>query len=233
VRRRSVGLAALLAALLLAQVARAQVPSVREAAAALAARNPTPVARSLQDRVRVPVVKVRGCVEAGRYAQGLPPSVEVIFRPDASEWGHAHVRVGEMVYDLGAAYFARATPMRSAGWLDRDAYGFVFSCTAEQQARLQQVYGDKVRKIQRGELKYQLKPWETPTPQGENCETFVVSTLCQHLPELGMYPPTRYAGATGLARFCLSSRKLEAVTIYSTQDPAASEGFAFRKVTGQ
>jgi len=39
-----------------------------------------------------------------------------------------------------------------------------------------------------------------------------------------------YAGATGLARWCLASPKLEGVTIYSSKDAAAQDTFKLRRL---
>jgi len=216
----------------LASTAAAE-PGVRERIAALATQqNRTPVCASLLRRAAgKPVLKVRDRVEAARLATTLPNSLEIIFRPGPSEWGHAHIRVGDRVYDLGAANFARNDQFLATSWFPREeAYGFVFSCDEGTRCSLQATYADKVRKLKAGVLKYQLRPWETPAPQGENCETFVANTLRQLCPGLGLYPAGHYAGATGLARWCLASPKLEGVTIYSGTDAAAQDTFKLRRL---
>jgi hypothetical protein len=208
-------------------------PAVRDQITALAAQhNRTPVCAALLRRAAgKPVLKLRDRADAAKLSSAAPNSFEIIFRPAPSEWGHAHIRVGERVFDLGAPGFARDELSRLATWFPREeAYGFVFACDEGTRWRLQETYGDKVKKHRTGELKYQLKPWETPTPQGENCETFVASTLRKLVPGLGLYPEGRYAGAVGLAQWCLGSPRLAGITIYSSADEAAKDTFTLRRL---
>lgn len=237
--RRLVGPLVLGLALLLAPAVQAKpllqtppAPATLRARAQAFARehNRTPITPQLATRLGPkPLVKVQTTQQAAQLATQLGHSFEVIFRPAASDDGHIHIRAGNMLYDFGAARFARATPMERADVLLRGAYGFVFESDAATVTRMQQTFGDKVRKAQSGELAFSIAPWKT-NHQGQNCETFVTSTLHELAPGLSLYPQRSYRGAVGLGRFCLDSDKTQCVTVYGRGDPTASAGFRFDKL---
>lgn len=207
--------------------------SLQERATALAQRNPDSApSAALQHRVRQrPIIRIQDEFDVDPYVNKLADTIEIIFRPDASEWGHAHIRAGDHVYDLGGSYFARALRLDDGvDLLMRESYGFVFASTPQTVAALKQTYGDKVARLNAGTLQYQLRPWETPRPEGENCETFVTNTLRELVPELNVYSATQYRGAIGLARWGLAHPQLQAVTIYSPRNIASDETFIFRKL---
>lgn len=192
--------------------------------------NRTPVTPRLLTRLgQKPLVKLRTTQQAAQLATQLGHSFEVIFRPSASDDGHIHIRAGDMLYDFGAARFARATPMQQADVLLRGAYGFVFESDAATIARMKQTFGDKVQKAKSGQLAFSIAPWQTHH-QGQNCETFVTSTLHELAPGLSLYPQRSYRGAVGLGRFCLNSDKTQCVTVYGRGDPTTSDSFRFDKL---
>jgi hypothetical protein len=54
------------------------------------------------------------------------------------------------------------------------------------------------------------------------------------VPNLGLYGFPGYRGAVGLGQWCLRSNpKVEAITVYSTGDAAAQEGFRMEKLEGR
>ena len=228
--------AALASALLLltcAHVSAEDLPSLGARTAAYAQRwNSTPVAAHVLQRVgNRPVIKVReNAQETRRLTQKFADTLGVVFVPHASEWGHALIRVGSMVYHLGDVRYASAKHLSDAFYVREKmaAYEFMFKSDRHTVQRLKRIFADKVQKIQSGELHYQLRPWETNPPQGQNCETFVTSTLKQELPHLGLYEG--YKGAVGLAQWCMRpGSPAEAACIYAApgHDPAARDNFRF------
>lgn len=208
----------------------------RQAVAYARQHNTTPVARRLLSRVRSrPVLKVRSPEALRSYAAAMVNSVEIIYRPAPSEPGHIHVRAGDKIFDLGNVRFARAGHFITGGSMltREDAYGFVLPATPVQIQRLQEIYAEKVGRVTSGALPFD----EYGRRPGESCETFVTNSLREVCPEFGLDAKYRFGtmGAHGLAKWCLTeSAHLQAVTIYSPshRDPAADEGFTFRKVEG-
>ncbi|MCA9668069.1 MAG: hypothetical protein KC503_20865, partial [Myxococcales bacterium] len=213
--------------------ARAE-PSVRQRAETYAQQhNRAAISQALSRRARGrPVITLPGKQQVRSYCEAFKhDTIEIIFRPHASEWGHIHLRAGDTVYDLGGSRFARADKLPDASSVVRGAaYGFVFGMSRETISQLKRQLDDKVRKAKSGELRFSYKPWQE---QGHSCETFITSTLRELTPALGVYR-SGFRGATGLGKWGLSSDKLEAITLYgASSDKATRERFAFDKLDGR
>ena len=174
------------------------------------------------------MITIKGANAARNYCNAFKnDSIEIIFRPGASEWGHIHLRAGDKVFDLGGARFARADKLHTASAVLRgDSYGFVFGMSPTTVNQLKSNLETKVARAKTGQLRFSFKPWQE---RGDSCETFIARTLREIAPELGVYQ-SGFRGATGLGKWGLKSDKLEALTIYSPRDIAASENFTFQKL---
>lgn len=182
----------------------------------LAEHNGAPLVRVRRHVRGRPVLEMKSSSQPtlNTYAQSfLSDTVEVMFKPDASQYGHILVRAGDYIYDLGNVRFARARPFMqtmSSEW--GEVYGFLFKSNPQDIATVKQILADKVAQVQRGEIQFTV----SGTGATENCAEFVSSVLETEMPYLGI--PRSY-GAIGMCRTLLTrNENIEAVNVYSRSD---------------
>ena len=116
--------------------------------------------------------------QAGPYAKAMKNSIEVLFEPTASVYGHLLVRVGERLYDFPGPWGTRnqkfSTAMR---YVNSHAYGFVYPRTAKQIQKLQREF-EKFANAGHRFSEFGSGPTEF------SCAAFVTSVLKTHAPDL-------------------------------------------------
>jgi hypothetical protein len=149
-------------------------------------------------------------------------SVEVLFMPNASSYGHILVRVGTRMYDMPGPGGARKQNFTDAmRWVNSHAYGFVYARTEAQIASLQTEFeafanaGHGFSMAGAGPTKF-------------SCAGFVTAALKKHAPELGI---GLNVGAISAANRILRSGNHDAVTLYgSAAGEAGKADFKFLKL---
>jgi hypothetical protein len=156
------------------------------------------------------------------YAKSMKNSVEVIFEPNASSYGHVLVRVGKRIYDMPGPWGARNQNFSTAmKYVNSHAYGFVYARTAKQITRLQKGFdaltnaGHAFDMVGTG-------------PTSFSCAGFVTAGLKAHAPELKI---SLTGGAIHAAELMLRSSKPDAVTLYGRAiNDAGKANFKFKKL---
>lgn len=94
---------------------------------------PAKVSTALQTKLRGKTLMVAPKAKTGAYATAMKNSVEVMFMPHASNYGHLLVRVGERLYDMPGPGGARNQRFSDAmSWVHSPAYGFVYARSSQQ-----------------------------------------------------------------------------------------------------
>jgi hypothetical protein len=187
-----------------------------------AAFKPATVGASLQASLRGKTLMVAPKSKTAEYAKAMKHSVEVLFMPNASSYGHLLVRVGNRMYDMPGPGGARKQNFNDAmRWVNSHAYGFVFARTESQITSLQHEFeafanaGHGFSMAGGGPTKF-------------SCAGFVTAALKQHAPELGV---GLNVGAISAAHRILSSGSHDAVTLYgSAAGEAGKADFKFLKL---
>ncbi len=183
---------------------------------------PKTVSASLKATLRGKTLMVAPKNRTEAYAKAMKNSVEVLFQPNASSYGHILVRVGNRMYDMPGPSGARKQNFKDAmRWVNSHTYGFVYARTSSQITKLQSEFeafanaGHSFDMYGAGPTKF-------------SCAGFVTAALKKHAPELGI---GLSAGAIGAAHRLLSSGKHDAVTLYgSAAGEAGSANFKFLKL---
>jgi hypothetical protein len=180
------------------------------------------VGASLQNSLRGKTLMVAPKNKTGDYAKAMKHSVEVLFMPNASSYGHILVRVGNRMYDMPGPGGARKQNFTDGmRWVNSHAYGFVYARTESQITSLQQEFeafanaGHGFSMAGGGPTKF-------------SCAGFVTAALKKHAPELGI---GLSVGAISAANRILRSGKHDAVTLYgSAANEAGKADFKFLKL---
>ncbi len=177
------------------------------------------LARKARGRTILAVARDR---QAQSYARDLRDTVEILFQPRASSYGHMLVRIGERIYDMPDSFGPRAQSFEDAvRWVHSPMYGFVFDSTPQRVAELDRAFRDLVAS----------RPAFSPMgsgPDGYSCAAFVTSVLASRAPELNI---GMTVGAIGLASHLLSGGGHQALTLYGdAARDAGSESFAFERI---
>lgn len=156
------------------------------------------------------------------YAKSMKNSVEVIFEPNASSYGHVLVRVGKRLYDMPGPWGARNQNFSTAmQYVNSHAYGFVYARTAKQITRLQKGFDALVKANHEFDM-------VGTGPSAFSCAGFVTAGLKAHAPELKI---SLTAGAIHAADLLLRSSKPDAVTLYGRAvNDAGKADFKFKKL---
>ena len=187
-----------------------------------AAFKPKTVSASLQASLRGKTRMVAPKSKTGDYAKAMKNSVEILFEPHASNYGHLLVRVGTRMYDMPGPGGARKQNFSDAmRWVNSHAYGFVYARSSKQIESLQREFeafanaGHGFSIAGSGPTKF-------------SCAGFVTSALQKHAPELKI---GLSVGAIGAARRLLNSGSHDAVTLYgSAAGEAGKADFKFFKL---
>jgi len=160
--------------------------------------------------------------DGGAYARDLRDTVEVLFQPRASGYGHILVRIGEQVYDMPNASGARSQSFKSAlRYVNSPMYGFVFDSTPQRVAELDKAFRTLVASRPR------FSSFGSG-PDGFSCAAFVTHILSSQAPELQI---DLGIGAVGLASGLLRGGAHQALTLYgSAASEAGSESFRFERL---
>jgi hypothetical protein len=187
-----------------------------------AAFKPAKVGASLQASLKGKSLMVAPKNKTGDYAKAMKNSVEIMFQPNASSYGHLLVRVGTRMYDMPGPGGARKQNFKDAmRWVNSHAYGFVYARTTKQIETLQREFeafanaGHGFSISGGGPTKF-------------SCAGFVTAALQKHAPELKV---GLSVGAIGAARRLLASGSHDAVTLYgSAAGEAGKADFKFLKL---
>tara|TARA_R110002096_G_scaffold433381_2_gene652010 strand:- start:58764 stop:59504 length:741 start_codon:yes stop_codon:yes gene_type:complete len=183
---------------------------------------PTTVGAGLKASLRGKPLMVAPKAKTAEYAKAMKNSVEVMFMPHASSYGHLLVRVGERIYDMPGPSGARNQKFSDAmRWVNSAGYGFVYARTTDQIGKLQQEFeafanaGHKFSMAGGG-------------PTSFSCAGFVTAVLKDHAPELKV---GLSVGAISAARRLLQSGTHDAVTLYGqAAGEAGRADFTFAKL---
>ncbi len=155
--------------------------------------------------------------KSAAYTAKAKNSVEVIFTPHSSQYGHIWVRVGNRIFDLpGPHSHGRNREFRTPY---ETGYGFVHHTTPKQ-----------IEKLQRGfDALIAGQPRFSEYGGGQNntfsCASFVTSVLQRHAPELKV---NLSMSAVSVAKRLLTSGRHDAVTLYGDAiNQVASANFEF------
>ncbi len=177
-------------------------PAAKKAAVlkSFAAKNPgASILRKIGNKQLLTVPSAK----SADYTVKAKNSVEVIFTPHSSQYGHIWVRVGNRIYDLpGPHSHGRNKEFRTPF---ETGYGFVHHTTPQQ-----------IEKLQRGfDALIAGRPKFSEYGSGQNntfsCASFVSSVLARHAPELKV---NLSMSAVSVAKRLLTSGTHDAVTIY-------------------
>lgn len=200
-------------------------PAVRAKAAKLKgteAFKPVKIGTGLMSAARGKPVMVAPRDKTAAYAKAMKNSVEIMFMPHASSYGHLLVRVGERIYDMPGPGGARRQDFgRAMTWVNSASYGFVYARTEAQVQKLQEKFeafanaGHGFSMAGAGPTKF-------------SCAGFVTAALKEHAPELKIGISV---GAIGAARRLLQSGNHDAVTLYGRAVAEAGKAdFGFEKL---
>lgn len=204
--------------------AEARQSQGQSSVASRAARyRPQQVSNRLQQKLgEKKLMAVRNGDDARRYKEDMKDTVEVLFMPSASSYGHLLVRVGDRAYDLPGSFGARTLDVERLSSTGRDMYGFVFESTRQGVAELQRDF----------EAFIATNPKFSMSGSGSggcySCAGFVTHVLSTKAPELQV---GLSASAVGSARRLLNTDMAAAVTLYGrAADAAGSDDFRFEKL---
>jgi hypothetical protein len=148
-------------------------------------------------------------------------TIEVLFQPEASSYGHLLVRVGDRMFDYGNPMSLRDQDFASAMRFVRSPmYGFVLESTAERVDEVQAAFRELIAS----------RPAFSSSGGGDSysCASFVTSILKDFAPELRI---DRSVSAVGVARRMLNRSDVGAIALYGrAAEDAASERFTFAKL---
>ncbi len=169
-----------------------------------------------------PVMAVAGERAARAYARDLRDTVEILFQPRASDYGHMLVRIGEQVYDMPSSFGPRAQRFHEAlRYVHSPMYGFVFDSTPQRIAQLDRAFRALIAS----------RPAFSSFgsgPDGYSCAAFVTSILSSRAPELQIGPGI---AATSVASDLLGGGGYQGLTLYgSAAGEAGSESFTFERL---
>lgn len=183
---------------------------------------PATVGAGLKAALRGKPVMVAPKNKTKDYQKAMKNSVEIMFMPHASSYGHLLVRVGDRLYDMPGPSGARNQNFSDAmRWVNSAGYGFVYARTSKQIESLQKEF-EAFANAGHGFSIAGSGPTEF------SCAGFVTSALQRHAPELKV---GLSVGAIGAARRLLSSGSHDAVTLYGRAvDEAGNADFQFAKL---
>ncbi len=209
------------------QPARVVAPAARvvKPAAKLqgtSAFKPAKVSAGLKAALRGKKIMVAPKLRTGKYAKAMKNSVEVIFMPHASSYGHILVRVGDRLYDMPGPGGARNQKFESAmRWVNSAGYGFVYARTSSQITKLQREFESFANAGHGFSI-------SGAGPTTFSCAGFVTAALKEHAPELKI---GLSVGAIGAARRILQAGTHDAITLYGqAAGQAGSADFKFEKL---
>ncbi|MCP4448636.1 MAG: hypothetical protein GY811_25360 [Myxococcales bacterium] len=208
-----------------AKVKPAKVAAAKRGAAKLRgteAFKPTTVSAGLKASLRGKPLMVAPKAKTGEYARAMKNSVEIMFMPHASSYGHLLVRVGDRMYDMPGPSGARNQNFSDAmRWVNSAGYGFVYARTSQQIAKLKQ----KFETFANAGHGFSMAG---SGPTNFSCAGFVTAALKEHAPELKV---GLSVGAIGAARRLLNSGSHDAVTLYgNAAGEAGNADFKFLKL---
>jgi hypothetical protein len=191
-------------------------------AAAAARHRPAQVSPTLQRKVGGRPILMATRDSAAAYARDLRDTIEVLFAPRASEYGHLYVRVGERLYDLPGPWGARAQAFGDAmRWVNSPMYGFVFDSTPEEVAAVDGAFRALIASRPRFSV-YGTGPGEF------SCAGFCTAVLQDRVPALRI---GLSAGAIDTAARLFRSGLHQGVTIYgSATARTGDDGFSFERL---
>lgn len=200
----------------------AKVVAPKAKLAGTAAFRPAKVSAALQSKLRGKLLMVAPRSKTAAYATAMKNSVEVLFMPNASSYGHLLVRVGDRMYDMPGPGGARKQRFTDAmSWVHSPAYGFVYARSAEQIDVLKREF-EAFASAGHG------FSMAGSGPTTFSCAGFVTSALRKHAPELEV---GLSAGAISAAANILRAGKHDAVTLYGTAaEQAGNADFSFQKL---
>ncbi len=183
---------------------------------------PQTVSAALKASTKGKTIMVAPKNKTADYAKAMKNSVEVLFQPNASSYGHLLVRVGTRMYDMPGPGGARKQNFSDAmRWVNSHTYGFVYARTETQITNLQREFeafanaGHGFSMAGGGPTKF-------------SCAGFITAALKKHAPELGI---GLSVGAIGAASRLLRSGQHDAVTLYgSAAGEAGKADFKFLKL---
>jgi len=183
---------------------------------------PTTVGAGLKASLRGKPLMVAPKAKTGEYAKAMKNSVEIMFMPHASSYGHLLVRVGERIYDMPGPSGARNQKFSDAmRWVNSAGYGFVYARTTDQINKLQ----EKFEAFANAGHGFSISG---SGPTSFSCAGFVTAVLKDHAPELKV---GLSVGAIGAARRLLQSGSHDAVTLYGqAAGEAGKADFSFEKL---
>ena len=183
---------------------------------------PTNISAPLKSALRGKTLMVTPKSKAGAYAREMKNSVEVMFQPNASSYGHILVRVGERIYDMPGPGGARNQHFVDAMQrVHSPAYGFVYARSSQQIATLQRGF-EEFANAGHGFSVAGVGPTKF------SCAGFVTAALRQHAPDLEV---GLSAGAISAASHLLRNGKYDAITLYGTAaEQAGHADFKFLKL---
>ncbi len=199
-----------------ARAAKAKPAAVKKAAVlkSFKAKNP---GASILSKIGKKQLLTVPTAKSAEYTAKAKNSVEVIFTPHSSQYGHIWVRVGNRIFDLpGPHSHGRNKEFRTPY---ETGYGFVHHTTPKQ-----------IEKLQRGfDALIAGRPKFSEFGGGQNntfsCASFVTSVLQRHAPELKV---NLSMSAVSVAKRLLTSGSHDAVTIYGGAiNQVASPNFEF------
>jgi hypothetical protein len=148
-------------------------------------------------------------------------TVELIFSPHASSYGHMYVRVGDRLLDLHGPWGARNDSFKQQiGYGSSAMYGFTFKVGKKRVASLLTEY----KKLISSNPKFD----EYGSGKCFSCASFVTSILQSHAPELMV---RNSVSAIGVGASLLRSSKVDGVTLYrAAANKASNSDFSFDKI---
>jgi len=161
-----------------------------------------------------------------QYLKGFKgDTIEILFQPRASKWGHLLIRVGDRIYDYGNANLIRNRNFINANRFytgDSPMYGFVFEVTQEKIPQIQEAFENAIKN---------RMPFSEHGGEGtENCTSFVTKRLQEVVPELGIF---QSVNAKSVSReFLRTKTNVKMLTIYhNSSDSLVAKGdFQFEKL---
>jgi hypothetical protein len=185
-----------------ARAAKAKPAAIKKAAVlnAFKAKNP---GASILGKIGKKQLLTVPTAKSAEYTAKAKNSVEVIFTPHSSQYGHIWVRVGNRIFDLpGPHSHGRNKEFRTPY---ETGYGFVHHTTPKQ-----------IEKLQRGfDALIAGRPKFSEVGGGQNntfsCASFVTSVLQRHAPELNV---NLSMSAVSVAKRLLTNGSHDAVTLY-------------------
>lgn len=161
--------------------------------------------------------------KVGAYTTAMQAdTIEVVFSPDASQYGHLEVRIGDRMFDMPGWSGAQENDFASSMRWGSNAYGFVFKVGKPRVRALLQAYRDLMA------TNPEFSIMGTGHLNCYSCAGFVTSVLADAAPNLGVRATP---GAVSAASSLLSAGAYDALALYgSAADQIGSDDFTFTKL---